>query len=118
MGGSAMQARVATVFGAAAFVGWLGCSTTDPVAYTPPGGPPGGPGTSELCVDKQAVEKLPGLWTELHPATSPPARQFHGAGYDEANDRLIIRSEEHTSELQSPCNLVCRLLLEKKNTRF
>src|SRR5256885_4283968 len=27
----------------------------------------------------------------------------------------IARSEEHTSELQSPCNLVCRLLLEKKN---
>src|SRR5256885_7984706 len=31
--------------------------------------------------------------------------------------RIIIRSEEHTSELQSPCNLVCRLLLEKKNNR-
>src|SRR5256885_7120064 len=28
----------------------------------------------------------------------------------------IGRSEEHTSELQSPCNLVCRLLLEKKKT--
>src|SRR5256885_13156437 len=28
------------------------------------------------------------------------------------------RSEEHTSELQSPCNLVCRLLLEKKNIRL
>src|SRR2546426_5093120 len=27
------------------------------------------------------------------------------------------RSEEHTSELQSPCNLVCRLLLEKKKSR-
>src|SRR5256885_6837671 len=27
------------------------------------------------------------------------------------------RSEEHTSELQSPCNLVCRLLLEKKKTK-
>src|SRR5256885_5408605 len=27
----------------------------------------------------------------------------------------VRRSEEHTSELQSPCNLVCRLLLEKKN---
>src|SRR5256885_11260775 len=27
----------------------------------------------------------------------------------------LDRSEEHTSELQSPCNLVCRLLLEKKN---
>src|SRR5256885_13206230 len=26
----------------------------------------------------------------------------------------VIRSEEHTSELQSPCNLVCRLLLENK----
>src|SRR5256885_7587040 len=29
---------------------------------------------------------------------------------------MMVRSEEHTSELQSPCNLVCRLLLEKKNT--
>src|SRR3981189_3950677 len=28
------------------------------------------------------------------------------------------RSEEHTSELQSPCNLVCRLLLEKKKERI
>src|SRR2546426_6775442 len=28
------------------------------------------------------------------------------------------RSEEHTSELQSPCNLVCRLLLEKKQTQL
>src|SRR2546426_10285483 len=27
------------------------------------------------------------------------------------------RSEEHTSELQSPCNIVCRLLLEKKNNK-
>src|SRR5256885_5158074 len=32
-----------------------------------------------------------------------------------AAQRLSARSEEHTSELQSPCNLVCRLLLEKKN---
>src|SRR5256885_3337600 len=31
-------------------------------------------------------------------------------------ERYAARSEEHTSELQSPCNLVCRLLLEKKNT--
>ena len=29
-------------------------------------------------------------------------------------DTEFLRSEEHTSELQSPCNLVCRLLLEKK----
>src|SRR5256885_10049918 len=31
--------------------------------------------------------------------------------------RMQTRSEEHTSELQSPCNLVCRLLLEKKKER-
>src|SRR5205807_8618680 len=29
----------------------------------------------------------------------------------------LLRSEEHTSELQSPCNLVCRLLLEKKKQK-
>src|SRR5256885_8864428 len=34
---------------------------------------------------------------------------------DKSNQRISVgRSEEHTSELQSPCNLVCRLLLEKK----
>src|SRR5205807_9130167 len=32
-------------------------------------------------------------------------------------DQRTLRSEEHTSELQSPCNLVCRLLLEKKNNQ-
>src|SRR2546426_2177568 len=34
-----------------------------------------------------------------------------GVGLDNAK---LMRSEEHTSELQSPCNLVCRLLLAKK----
>src|SRR5256885_4495806 len=33
-------------------------------------------------------------------------------------DNIPCRSEEHTSELQSPCNLVCRLLLEKKKTHY
>src|SRR5256885_13879097 len=50
------------------------------------------------------------------------ARLQHGVGTDggtlfnhaERADRGRGRSEEHTSELQSPCNLVCRLLLEKK----
>src|SRR5256885_5518003 len=32
--------------------------------------------------------------------------------------RQSLRSEEHTSELQSPCNLVCRLLLEKKKKKL
>src|SRR5256885_9813209 len=45
------------------------------------------------------------------------ARPWHGR----AARRLCglrQRSEEHTSELQSPCNLVCRLLLEKKKTNL
>src|SRR5256885_7048512 len=39
-----------------------------------------------------------------------------GAAQPWTPERVFPRSEEHTSELQSPCNLVCRLLLEKKNT--
>src|SRR2546426_5062035 len=38
-----------------------------------------------------------------------PQRQFSTSDHT-----WVRRSEEHTSELQSPCNLVCRLLLEKK----
>src|SRR5256885_9022932 len=45
-------------------------------------------------------------------------RPNHNAGFRERPKRISqscsTRSEEHTSELQSPCNLVCRLLLEKK----
>src|SRR6266850_4094109 len=43
---------------------------------------------------------------EAHLAPVALERPGHGLG--------AARSEEHTSELQSPCNLVCRLLLEKK----
>src|SRR5258708_18248415 len=68
---------------------------------------------------------------QRHSATSAATR--HGdAGVSSKNSRsftprpadpttvafsLNRRSEEHTSELQSPDHLVCRLLLEKKNTR-
>src|SRR2546426_5518680 len=46
----------------------------------------------------------------------PPKSNYPGI-----QERTVVtlgeyRSEEHTSELQSPCNLVCRLLLEKKKT--
>src|SRR5256885_9037538 len=47
--------------------------------------------------------------TATHEARLVPSRW--------ARRRPLQRSEEHTSELQSPCNLVCRLLLEKKNTK-
>src|SRR5256885_9632005 len=39
--------------------------------------------------------------------------QRHGL-HNHDGQAMALRSEEHTSELQSPCNLVCRLLLEKK----
>src|SRR2546426_4580124 len=44
------------------------------------------------------------------PRATPP---YRGAPPNRVRDR----SEEHTSELQSPCNLVCRLLLEKKKKK-
>src|SRR2546426_8431425 len=47
------------------------------------------------------------------------SRDVSGRDFDCRCDRLVRknRSEEHTSELQSPCNLVCRLLLEKKKKK-
>src|SRR5256885_3981370 len=50
-------------------------------------------------------------WTSAGGALRPSPRPAR------ATARAACRSEEHTSELQSPCNLVCRLLLEKKNNR-
>src|SRR5256885_7644261 len=52
-------------------------------------------------------------------APGPGCRGAGGAGgraRGRSSTRIVtlFRSEEHTSELQSPCNLVCRLLLEKK----
>src|SRR5256885_12727876 len=41
-------------------------------------------------------------------------QHFELVGQDQLRGLIVQRSEEHTSELQSPCNLVCRLLLEKK----
>src|SRR2546430_17479356 len=50
------------------------------------------------------------LFRSPHQRTDAPP--FH----DELARPDVVRSEEHTSELQSQSNLVCRLLLEKKNT--
>src|SRR2546426_6728193 len=61
-----------------------------------------------------------------HDAGTPSARRALGPQILEPRVRLtllfdqvsVVRSEEHTSELQSPCNLVCRLLLEKKKNKL
>src|SRR5215467_13669290 len=52
-------------------------------------------------------------YTTLFRSCSPPRRLHNGWGA--CWERT--RSEEHTSELQSPCNLVCRLLLEKNKNQ-
>src|SRR5256885_9542423 len=51
------------------------------------------------------------------PITPIFRRAEHEIARPEVRSRARPRSEEHTSELQSPCNLVCRLLLEKKKPR-
>src|SRR5256885_13086322 len=58
-------------------------------------------------------------WVPSRDQTSGSEFRFQGAPRKLRPERQSPqpRSEEHTSELQSPCNLVCRLLLEKKNPR-
>src|SRR5256885_9342243 len=68
--------------------------------------------TRRLATAQRAThshEHLGGLQTLLvTPCPGTVAQRLERAGV-----RIRPRSEEHTSELQSPCNLVCRLLLEK-----
>src|SRR5258708_17383543 len=52
------------------------------------------------------------------PRSAPPGRRLRGCERRRSPPLLRDRSEEHTSELQSPDHLVCRLLLEKKKHRF
>src|SRR5256885_5389794 len=57
-------------------------------------------------------QTAPALVPALHLRASRWYEQ-HGLIAKAVSHTLAARSEEHTSELQSPCNLVCRLLLEK-----
>src|SRR2546426_4027508 len=53
------------------------------------------------------------LWYHAHHAREIAARPDAGRAAEDLGT-AACGSDEHTSELQSPCNLVCRLLLEKK----
>src|SRR5256885_5291994 len=54
------------------------------------------------------------LFRSLEPLDSVAGRRLDARALQTRGGVAEQRSEEHTSELQSPCNLVCRLLLEKK----
>src|SRR5256885_10984884 len=56
------------------------------------------------------------LWLQIPMDHADAMRRFQRAACLLNYFHCLARSEEHTSELQSPCNLVCRLLLEKKKT--
>src|SRR3989475_5075244 len=62
-------------------------------------------------------EHLPPVRRVGHQPEEHPVRREHFAALDEREPVVEARSEEHTSELQSQSNLVCRLLLEKKKKR-
>src|SRR6266850_5563208 len=64
---------------------------------------------------KQISQTVEGVGGYLNAFTGEESTCY----YAKASHRHLdtLRSEEHTSELQSPCNLVCRLLLEKKKKR-
>src|SRR5256885_11023024 len=62
-----------------------------------------------------AVDRGHGPYRILYVA-GRPNWEFKFLNRAAQEDEFPVRSEEHTSELQSPCNLVCRLLLEKKKT--
>src|SRR2546426_7507440 len=82
-----MQKRIPEIVGVLALILAGGCDTLD-IAN------PNAPDTPHLLASPSSVEAV--------------AQGAMKTWY------LTTRSEEHTSELQSPCNLVCRLLLEKK----
>src|SRR5256885_12354151 len=86
-----------------------------PTLFRSPELPPLPPAKAKKRTVAQAepLPAMPALPSVLALPLPPAAPAAHLSG-----DRLELarpRSEEHTSELQSPCNLVCRLLLGKKN---
>src|SRR2546426_4760836 len=57
-------------------------------------------------------------YTTLFRSRGEPRRRDMVEKFHHQMSASSRRSEEHTSELQSPCNLVCRLLLEKKKKQY
>src|SRR5256885_9801489 len=77
----------------------------------------GGKGHRAQGDQEKGREKIAKVRDVKNEACEEELEDDRGHGEDEIGDDAGGRSEEHTSELQSPCNLVCRLLLEKKNIK-
>src|SRR2546426_7028831 len=74
-----------------------------------------GENQSAIARQVRVVRQSVGRWVQQYRAHGQSALRKAGrAGRKPLLSQKDRRSEEHTSELQSPCNLVCRLLLEKK----
>src|SRR5256885_12928477 len=76
-----------------------------------------GRGPGVLCARRAPGRErsLPAV-VQISPVRSDDRLRIEQAIFERQLEATVraLRSEEHTSELQSPCNLVCRLLLEKK----
>src|SRR5688500_19143577 len=114
-----VASRIGIVLVAQAAVSLMACGGGgDDDAPAPPPPPPPAADTTAPSVPQgvaaaaQSSTSIAVTWTASTDAGTGVAgyRVFR----DAATTPIATRSEEHTSELQSPCNLVCRLLLEKK----
>src|SRR2546426_8487529 len=72
---------------------------------------------AKLGMSKSGLFAHFGSKRKLQLATIERAKGIFDGEVLEPAEESTKRSEEHTSELQSPCNLVCRLLLEKKKKK-
>src|SRR3989454_7005291 len=61
-----------------------------------------------------AMHEANNVWNRPYVKCARVVGEVLGKYHPHGDSATYERSEEHTSELQSPCNLVCRLLLEKK----
>src|SRR2546430_11855284 len=75
------------------------------------------PYTTLFRSDYRAVRRQPKIFAGFSDLTALQLALFRRAGLVTFSGPLPGRSEEHTSELQSQSNLVCRLLLEKKKQK-
>src|SRR5256885_13336693 len=71
----------------------------------------------EKFVERTKISHSPVILPGRHDAIKARFSEGRPGGI-ETKRAVWVRSEEHTSELQSPCNLVCRLLLEKKKNKL